>query len=332
MNLHKVLISLVLLAFVVCCTGSCKISLSHNTEFVPDIYDAENVIFTRYNSSIRLFVTGGDNIFELTRDIPSNSWKKNSLYHEKAYFLGVVQYNQWLCTVDKQGYFYAADLSVSPLVLNRIYHMEDMSLPNGMAADVESGVIYVADTAFLKSSGKIVKLRMKEAPNSNNQMNPSSMLTVTQQSDWITSPHVKHPNGLKLFNHTVMISDTNKVVAIPINRATGGPDIANMKVLFSKGLTILDDINFFTPSESDQPLLVVANYLQSSLIFLRLPTGEKLYETSKLAFAGPSALAQGVSPLFSKDQIIVTNKGLVDTHTPWGNYVSYVNATITGCY
>ncbi len=347
-----------------------SISVSKNTQFVPDVYNAENVCFTTFGGVTRLFVSGGDNVYELIRGSGDDNgeqpqeqqqekqqWKKRALISQHddprkgTYSMGLVQYNQWLCAIDEHGKFFVGDLSQPSFQLVQVYQIANVTLANGMTANVEQGVIYVADTAPFKSSGKIVRLSVTE----NNENENSHLMTVSRQENWITSPHVKHPNGLKLFRHTILTTDGNKVVSIPVHQADGKADVSNMRVLFQKSFTVLDDLNFYFPpnvssssssspsssssstlsvnvdennSSSQLPLLVVTDYVQSSLIFLRLDTGQKLYETSKFSFAAPSSVAQGVPPLFNRDQLIVTNKGVIRVHTPWGNYISYVNVAL----
>lgn len=369
---HSLFFVLVLFLSSFATTLCMSISVSKNTQFVPDVYNAENVCFTTFGGVTRLFVSGGDNVYELIRgggddngkqqlqeqkQQEEQQWKKRALIsqHEDprkgTYSMGLVQYNQWLCAIDEHGKFFVGDLSQPSFQLVQVYQIANVTLANGMAANVEQGVIYVADTAPFKSSGKIVRLSVTEK---NESENSPHLMMVSRQENWIASPHVKHPNGLKLFRHTILTTDGNKVVSIPVQQTDGKADVSNMRVLFQKSLTVLDDLNFYFPpnvssssssssysssssstlnvdennSSSQLPLLVVTDYVQSSLIFLRLDTGQKLYETSKFSFAAPSSVAQGVPPLFNRDQLIVTNKGVIRVHTPWGNYISYVNVAL----
>lgn len=311
------LLGRLLLGVLLCVLSQCRPPVvgchvsSRNVEIVGSLFDAENIVFTRPHG--RLIVTGGDNVYEVIVNKRDGSFAKNKLFPVDVYFLGIVQLGDFLYTVDERGNLYAAKVEqLEPLQFRHIYTIQNVSLPNGMAADVDSMQhIFVADTALLKRTGKLIRLTIK--PNH---------ATVSEQVTWLEKPFISHPNGLRYWNHSLYLTDTTRVVVVPIVRTTGAPDTRNMMTLFSK-TTVLDDMNFV--SVNNTLYLVVANYLQSSLIFLNPQNGHIIHETSYFHFQAPSSLAQGQPPLFPINQLVVTNKGIVRSKLGWGNTVSVVD-------
>lgn len=312
------------------CVIMCNVT-SKNTHIVNNIFDAENILFTASN---RLLVSGGDNVFEVIK-INATSFSKIPLFNSTHYFMGLAQFKNIIFVLDNQGFLYQAfDSTTKPFSFTPVFKLQNSSLPNGMGIS-NDGYIFIADSAYkhVIDGGNIWRLKIAS-------ITPDQGAFVTEQVSWLAKPHVMHPNGLKILNDFLYVTDTSKFIAIPIiKNITGmgsmsGPLPGNETIMYQVSLVtgnFFDDFNFVVQN-GDTVLAVLANYLRSSLTFLKVKSTtsvEFLFETDALTFEAPSALVQGQEPMFNKNTLVVTNKGIIGSHSGWGNLLSMVTFSCT---
>jgi hypothetical protein len=265
---------------------------------VQGIGDAENATFTPDG---RLFVTGGENIYEVTKE--GERYLATPLYVGVCNFTGVVAHAGYLYTTCIEGsappnlsaYLLAAPLT-SPGDLSVIHEFEQVMFPNGIAFD-ERGRLFVTD--FTPLAGKLVTVSFGQSP-----------LEVAHEAVWHA---VDHPlaNGLKIFKNKVYMTDLNQLKVIPIQAdGTAG----RVSVLATR-IAVLDDLLV-----SDRGI-IVGDFYGGQLVYYSL-AGRLLKQTPAL-FRSPSSITEGRSPLFSEGTLIVTEKGALGELTSSdGNRVS----------
>jgi hypothetical protein len=262
---------------------------------VSDIPDAENSLFTNTG---RLFITGGKNIYEVTL-ASGTRFVKKALYQGEDNFCGITQVGNCIYAVRNTGllfnkvYITAAKLSDSP-VFKDIYQVAGVTMGNGLAAD-SSGRLYLADTGL---TGKIVRLTISG----------SDPMTITGQSSWLTWGAVA-PNGIKISGSTVFFTDLGTVKKVAINY-NGTP--GTVKTILSR-LTIFDDLSLYNGK------LIVCDYTKGTILYLS-DSGSVLKETPAGTFFSPSSVIPGRAPMFSGDEFLITEKGiLMDSNPAAGN-------------
>lgn len=285
-----------------------------NTILTKDIYDAENILFA---SNGRLFVSGGDNFYEIV-----NKTSKVPLFDYKLqlYTLGIVEYQKYIITVDNKGTLWCSNDTIAAMnfSMRKLYTIPNVSLPNGMAIG-KNDILYVADTAMNHPirGGQIVQIQFAYQ---------HGVVVVLQcHLNWLAAPAIKHPNGIRFKDDALLVTDTNRLLRIGIdtnNRPT------TVDTVYSQSVIYLDDLNIINMRGHEYVL--VADYLYSTLIVLAYdgtvipPKFTFVNETQRMMFAAPSSLAQGQPPMFTDTDILVTNKGIVQSHVQWGNFLSQV--------
>jgi hypothetical protein len=266
---------------------------------VEGIGDAENATFT---ADGRLFVTGGENIYEITKQ--EERYVARALYTGVCNFTGVVVRAGYLYTTCTEGsnlanltpYLLAAPVS-EHMELAIIHQFEHVMIPNGIAFD-ERGRLFVTD--FTPLAGKVVALSFQ----------PASPLEVVRESVWHEGGHPL-ANGLKIFRNKVYMTDLNQIKVIPIE-----PDgsAGRLSVLASR-IAVLDDLYV-----SDQGI-VVGDFYGGQLVYYSL-SGKLLKQTAAL-FRSPSSITPGRPPLVPDGALVVTEKGALGELTSSdGNRVS----------
>ncbi len=302
------------------------------TTLADNIPDAENLLFT---SDGRLFISAAEYVYEYTE----NGGAEVVQYTPKAEFLGMAQYGNYLYLIRstiriqpvqqldlakliEQGlvqYIYnqlsdllmekellRADLNQSPLKFTPVYTLKDMFLPNGMAAD-SSGNLYIADETFL-TLGQIVKLTITGD-------------SITQRKWLSTADNVCSPNGMSIRGNTLYFTDfkisTGKAMVKKVDIINGNP--GSVTTLYSQ-TGLFDDLE--AGSYKGVEGIVVANFAKGSLLLLD-KSGKLISEILKGELDFPSSVTIGAGNMFSSNDLIITEKGILMEHnSDIGNKVS----------
>ncbi|MGE5415425.1 MAG: hypothetical protein ACM3UZ_01435 [Acidobacteriota bacterium] len=318
------------------CTGK--------TIVAPGIGDAENALFTNDG---RLFVTGGTNIYEITPTaVVAQCYQQNNhcgLAQAGNYIYAlrnkvnagalfqplpldqmlkpggantVIQ--QFKCTLS-QSILLRAELKPGKLDFQEIYTFPNMFIANGMVTDGQ-GHLYIADETFAPV-GKIVRLTLS----ANNPPEVTEEKTWAAQSNGISSL-----NGMAIRDNFIYFTDFNfltlttyvkKVEILP----SGDP--GPVKTIFSR-ISFFDDLD--TGDYKGIRGIAVSDYLRGSIVFLK-DNGTRRWiadgETSAGAFQSPSSVHVGQPPMFTNQDLIVTEKGIMfENNSNIGNKVTKVTA------
>lgn len=255
-----------------------------------DIPSAENTLFTPDG---RLFVTGSDSVYEITKD--SSGWHATSLATTKANFTGLAQRGDVVYAAAFDGNLYAARITDKVPAFTAI-HALGMSSANGMTSGPD-GSLYIVNGPLGSSlpDPKIIRLRFGSDP-----------MTVTEQVDWLTTG-LYFPNGLQRRGSTLLVSDSD-----PLNVAIGAIKSVEIQSDGSAGTPQLigsfpslpDDLGVVGNSE-------LAAFYSNGQIGLIDASGTLLSQTDPLSFENPSSVKLGQPPMFAPDDLVVTEKGLI---------------------
>lgn len=268
-----------------CVSSSC----GTKTQLV-DIPSAENTLFTPDG---RLFVTGSDSVYEITKD--SSGWHATSLASTKANFTGLAQRGNVVYAAAFDGNLYAARITDKTPAFTAI-HALGMSSANGMTTGPD-GALYIVNGPLGSSlpAPKIIRLRFGGDP-----------MKVTEQIDWLTSG-IYFPNGLQRRGNTLLVSDSD-----PLNVAIGAIKSVEIKADGTAGTPQLignfpslpDDFGIVGDSE-------LAAFYSNGQIGLINASGVLVSQTDPLSFENPSSVKLGRPPMFAPDDLVVTEKGLI---------------------
>lgn len=268
-------------------TGATSEALSFigSRETVVDgIAAAENLMFT---DAGRLFVTGDDGIYELTRDGSGNVTNAVVAPATACKFAGMseiggVLYAACYDQTGSNSYLYAGKLDPVPQ-LQSIYTLPGVALANGVAADSQ-GRLYVADSF----DGTILRLGLA----------PADPFTVATKETFVAKGSNILPNGLKFFGSAIYYTDFVSIKRVPLLADGSAGPIATLDTQ----LTFFDDLFV------DARRILVANFLFGTVELLT-PGGIDLFDTAAFTFDGPSAVLPAEGRLgFSQNDLLVTEK------------------------
>lgn len=269
------------------------------TTLIQGIGDAENATFT---SDGRLFVTGGESVYEITK--VGDVYQAQRLYEDACNFTGIVEHAGYLYTTCAQGtdlasltpYLLAAPLAAR-VEFEIIHEFTKVGIPNGIAFD-QLGRLFVTD--FTPLLGKLVTISFA----------PSSPLSVTREEVWHS---MNHPlaNGLKIHDNKVYLTDLGELKVIPI--AADG-SAGRVSVIASR-LAVFDDL---LVSDTE---IIVGDFYGGKLVHYS-HAGRLLKQTDAL-FRSPSSITAARGPLAPPGSFVVTEKGALGELTSSdGNRVS----------
>ncbi len=273
----------------------CVKSACGHARQIVDLPDLENLKIT---AAGRVFVTGQQNFYEITRDA-QGSYNARPFLSTGSGCSGMALNGNTLYALcssgsagaptDMSGLF-ALDVLAANAVPQHIFSLTGMSLPNGMVWDAIGGYLYVTDGP-VAAEPKIVRLKVDTA-------NPARIL---MQETWLkTLP--QYPNGLALrgrslyttlFNPSTAIGTVVQVDILP----DGTP--SPLLTLFSKG--IMDDL-----SVAGDTLLVTD--WQGDAIFQLALNGALLQTTDAGSFSKPSTVELASGPLFAAGELLITER------------------------
>lgn len=305
---------------------------------ITHVGDAENILFT---TDGRLIVSGGDNIYQVTKS--SDSYHRRALYLDnngneiECNFTGIAQKDNWVissCVETKwiiftNNHLVAANLDEQNIQFKRISPSsndpyDSLFLPNGLAFS-PAGDLLVADYNLFSASG-IAKVELDYSGDL------PSILSV--EKDFVGVNHgLSNPNGVRVDDNYLFVSDGNAVKRyqfdesgnVPTHIEVNGLTESNETLVWKGGLaTIVDDIMPYCGG------VALTSYLGGKIIYVEREVdaqGNESFQehsdTGALAFNSPSSLAIGQAPLFSGYQILVTEKGLLqETGSNFGNRLS----------
>ncbi|WP_020405963.1 hypothetical protein [Hahella ganghwensis] len=314
-------------------------------EHIVDVPDAENLMFA---SNGDLLVTGGNGVFQVTRETDQNgnsSYSKRSLFPDfSCTFTGLTQHKNWVFTacekrtwfVFKNNYLFAANLD-EPDYRFRVISpssndpMDSLSIPNGMAF-TPKGDLLIADTNFFATSG-IARVNL--------DFSGDTPRIRSFTKNWIGPNHgLSSANGLKIAGQYLYVSDGQKVkrfaidgndnVPIYVNDRDGN-QVLNETVMWEAPRAIVDDIQTYCGG------VALTNFISGRIHYVasytRPDTGEEtfpvIYSSPTFGFESPTSLAFGNGPWFNGEDILVTEKGMLfDLHSSFGNQLSRVSLGI----
>lgn len=266
--------------------------------------DAENLLFT---PSGRLFVSGGVNVYEITRS--GTGYAATPLLDGSCNFTGLALRGEVLYANCFDGKLYAARLTAQPKLA--AIHTLGLAAPNGLATGPD-GELYLVNGPLATNalpSPKIVRLKL----------DPNDPLKVVEQTDWLVlNAAQSQPNGVQVRGRTLYFSESSaptqgriQRVAIGADGRPGAPEV------FVASLDSLPD-DFTLPDER----LLAAHY-SAGRIALYSASGALISATDAMSFESPSQVSLGQPPLFAATDVLVTEKGLIgENDSTNGNVLS----------
>lgn len=282
-----------------CVSNSCG-----SKTVLADMPGAEYLLFTDEG---RLFASSDLNVFEVTRS--GEDWLTTPIGIMDCGYAGLEQVGNVLYA-NGCNQLFATELTENPL-LEPIHSYEGFALANGLTSD-PSGNLYAVNGP-IASSGPVDSQIAKIT------LNPNNPFDVVTQTRW-ASAGLEFPNGVDYFNGSLYVSDSSvtqvhvgSVKTIPILADGSAGDVETLTIWPG----ILDDITVV-----DSQYILVSDYATGMIGQISL-SGEILQNTLPLTFQNASSVLPGEPPLFSKEDILVTEKGLLgDTFSPIGNKLS----------
>ena len=269
-------------------------------EAVPlvDIPDAENLLFAPDG---RLFVSGGQNVYEITKNA-DGAFAAAPLSAVECGFTGLTIHRNHLYASCGDGRFFAGALAPT-VALVEIFQFEGMCIANGTAVGPD-GRIYVVDEPLdcPMPDPKIVALTL----------DPSDPMKVLSQEVWIQgSPAgllwvgqdnvLRFPNGLVRDGDVFYGTDGGSVYSVALGKDGTAGDVIPL---------------FFEPTAHDDlglagvDGLVVTDFFKGRILLLSRD-GELLQETDPGTFTEPSSVRLGQPPMFAPTDVLVTDKGII---------------------
>jgi hypothetical protein len=251
---------------------------------LADVPGAENALFAPDG---RLFVTGTESAYEITRDAEGRL-QKLDLYEGKCNFTGLARHGTTLYAACKKDalavpVLLAARLTDRPRFA-AIHQLTGMQLPNGMDFDAQ-GHLYIANTDVLH--GRIVRVKFREG----------QPLAVAERTDWAVD-HVGPANGLKVSGSSLYITAGGAVKRIPIRPDGSSGPVATLKDF---PLHILDDLSVLGHH------LVVTDYTGGRVLVLNR---DGALAAERGGFVSPSsATLVPVGSRFPAGSLLITEKG-----------------------
>lgn len=291
------------LAVVVLIATGCD---SKTETIVSGIPDAENLFFTPEG---RLFVSGGKNVFEIIQK-PDGSYDKLDMFHDACIVEGIAQRENYIvgvCSRDNFSELLHSDLiaaRIEPLdqsqidpefpnrhpsmEMNVIHSLSSIIIPNGVAVDAY-GDVYIADYA----APKIHKVTLTDSTQ------------VEDVSVWKEGVGAI-VNGLKWqgdqLYFTAQLSGLTTAALGRVQQHSDG-SAGDHEILYERRFSVLDDLLLFDGG------VLLTDYLKGSIFHWK--DGEIVYETDQATFFAPTAIAEGVPPLFGLNTFLVTEKGII---------------------
>lgn len=278
-------------------------------EVLP-VPDAENMVFS---SEGRLFVSGGQSVVEVVKT--NNQFKANVVSDSICNFTGLTIARNTLYANCGDGTLWAGELNKTPMRLSPILSFDNMAFANGLTSSENGQTLYAVDGPISTSglpTPKIVKITLSA----------SNPLKVDNQSTWLDLAG-RFPNGIQRRGQLLYFTDSEipalgrlNVVPIRTDGSAGMPAVTATLTSLPDDFSILDDgfaVSYFLTGQ-----VIKLNFL-----------GEQVDGFSPLTFStGTSQVIQGQPPLFSRSDLLVTEKGILgEQDSDIGNRLTVVRRT-----
>jgi hypothetical protein len=267
-----------------------------------EIPDAENLLFT---DSGRLFVSGGENVYEIHRG-EGGALQAEPLSATPCNFTGLAIRADTLYAGCFDGQLYAAPLS-AVTTLAAITAL-GIAAPNGMAVGPDDALYIVngplATTAL--PDPRILRVAFAE----------TDPLRISAIDTWLDQGLLT-PNGLQAHDGAFYLTDNSLPEVAVVRRIPWTAEGPGTVTTVAQFLGVPDDLSLM-PTDEGVFLLVPDFALGGLRLFA--PDGTLLGALPPLSLRFPSQARRGQPPLFSSDDILITEKGVLgDTVSPIGN-------------
>lgn len=280
-------------------------------ETVARIPDAENLLFSPQG---RLFVSGGTQVFEIQRE-PNGAFRAQPLSATECNFTGLAIRAETLYANCFDGQLYAAPLSAVQ-TLAPIANL-GVASPNGLAVG--------PDDALYLANGPLATSALPDPRLLRVRLDPTDPLQVEGVGSWLDEGLLA-PNGLQRSGETFYVSDSellNPGVIRTVRWTPQGP--AEAQVL-SRFTSLPDDLSLLPAADG---VYVIATEFVSGGLRLIAPDGTTVASLPSGTFSSPTQARAGQPPLFSSEDLLVTEKGLIgDTQSPLGNRLSVLRRRV----
>ncbi|MGE5416268.1 MAG: hypothetical protein ACM3UZ_05815 [Acidobacteriota bacterium] len=248
------------------------------------ITKAENSLFT---SDGRLFVTGGDSVWEVHKDYSTTKLATPAC----STITGIVQRGNYIyanCNTGNialgtaRSFLIAASLSQPAPAFSIVQQYDRACMANGMAV-APDGSFYIANsTGVVSSMLKVV-------------ISSTDPMKVTEQRVWLSWGGL-FPNGVEYKNNYIYYTALNTMRRVEIRGNDPGP----VETLYTN-VEFLDDFCIIGDK------IIVADFINGKLIALDL-TGKLLGQTSQYKFNTPTSVTEAKGPIFGTQGVLVTEQ------------------------
>ncbi len=263
--------------------GTGSLGCSTRTTLVGGVTSAENLLFL--SGTGRLFVSGDDGIFEVTRGTGASVSLTKLTPSATCKFGGMTQVGAVVfanCYDLSDSHLYAANVDETSM-FDSLYDLPGVQLANGLTSD-SLGQLYIASTF----DGRILRLTLSA----------SGPLKITDETDLGGLPTPFAPNGIKQFNGSIYLTSGAELWKAGIPEADGGSDFKKLVTAPS----YLDDL-FVTEST-----IYVADFGGPAVLAYGLD-GTEQGATPKGLLANPSSVVPALGRLgLGQDDLVVTEK------------------------
>lgn len=267
-----------------CFTDACADKVQITT-----LGDAENLLFS---SSGRLFVSGGQNVVEISQNTAGN-YTSTVVSASTCNFTGLAILQSTLYAACFDGSLWAGSLAQTPLQLSRIASLSGITAGNGLVDGPDGASLYLVNGPS-GNTPKIVRI----------VINPQTPTQVSSVSDWLTS-NLSFPNGLQRKGNLLYFTDSEAnslglLKSVPI--LSGGT--AGTVSTIASFSSLPDDFSFV---END---FAVTFYSAGQIARINT-SGQILQSTGMNRFDSPSQVRLSTGPLFRNGDLLVTEKGVI---------------------
>lgn len=285
-----------------CVSSSCGEKIALLT-----IPDAENILFAPDG---RLFVSGGTNVYEITRS--GEGYAATPLSEAGCNYTGLAIRGDVLYANCYSGaQLHAARLTAQPRLQS--IHDYGIAAPNGLVDGL--------DHDLYTTNGPIPSTSLPDPQVRRLRLDPADPFTVVEEMEW-TREGLLGPNGVQRRGRTLYVSNTGLGTLGEIRAYDIGADgSAGPGRQFADLGAIPDDFSFAGD------FILAAAYANGQITLVG-PDGTIRQQTDPLSFDSPSQVALARPPLFAAGDILVTEKGVIgDNDSPIGNRLSLFRRT-----